>query len=788
VTVRKLALIGIALALGATATPPLSPTAGKTKGAEVFKTPEQLLLEHYYEEAIEEAKAPEDAYLFGKIFTGDTASLSAFRTATSDARKTAARTAARSPKLARKRWKFVGPATVGARVVDVTVDPKLKDTVYLAAASGGVWKSTDKATTFKPIWKSSATQSMGALAQGKDATLWAGTGEANPGGGSLTYGGTGVYKSTNRGRSWKNVGLKNTSRIGRIVVDPKDPKHVLVAATGSLFEPGGARGLYETRNAGKSWKLILEGKNETTGAVDVAIDPKNPKNIFVAMWDHLRFPDYRRYTGPGSGLWRSTNGGKDFVELGVEPGVGIGLPPGNDITGGRIGVAIDPKNPDRVWAIYANNNEGAYAGFFRSTDGGDTWSAPPQAAAGLAAGHSVYGWWFGRLFVDPYNTDHLFATGLPLMQSLDGGSTFATSSGMHVDQHGVAWDPHKKGRVYAGNDGGIYRSETNGSSGSWIHGKYQPWSQFFTIDVSEQDPTWINGGLQDNGSVRSWGLNGWHEYLGGDGVKNAINPKDKMNVFACSQYGACAKSDNGGNSMAIFDNDVAASSRKGWLTPIEFAPHDSNVVYYAGSNVHRSPDKGDTWELISPDLGEGDAGRETNPLYAAHYGTVQALGLNKKNPDVIYAGTDNAKLWKTTDGGTLWSKIEDDKLPNRWITHIAVKLDNPNVLYVSYSGYRSSDNSAYVFKSKNGGKDWTNISKTLPKAPVNDLVLVGKKLYAATDVGVFVMKTTGGPWLKVGRGLPLCPVNDLRYVPKNKSLYAGTFGRGIYVVKPPRRF
>lgn len=778
---KKLALVAVVVVLGLITSPLVTTDERGRTGATAFQSPKELLLEHYYEEAALEKEAPEDAYLFSRMMTGEAPSPEMFAKAARSSRRIGHETAARSPRLAGKRWRYIGPSNIGARVVDVTVDPKRKDTIYTASASGGVWKSTDKGMTYRSIWSKKRTQSMGALAQGRDGTLWLGTGEANPGGGSLTYGGSGVYKSTNRGKSWKRLGLGGTERIGRIAVNPKNPDHVLVAATGSLFKPGGPRGLYETRNGGKTWKRILKGENATTGAVDVAIDPKDPKNIFVATWDHLRFPDYRRYTGPGSGLWRSTDGGKTFEELVV------GLPPGNEVTGGRIGVAIDPKDPERVWAIYANNNEGSFAGFFVSLDGGDTWVAPPSAQASLAASQSVYGWWFGRIFVDPVNTDNVWVTGLTLSQSIDGGISFPIQhTQQHVDHHAMAWDPHKMGRVYNGNDGGIYRSEKNGESGSWIHGRKMPFSQFFTIDVSPQDPSRVNGGLQDQGSVRSWAPQGWQQYYGGDGVKNAINPKDKMNVFACSQYGACGRSDDGGNTM---QDMTQTSTRFGWMTPIEFQPgvRRRKVMYWAGDTVHRSNDRGRTWDPISPDLGEGDPGRETNPLYAAHFGTVQAIGLNSKKPDVIYAGTDNAKLWKTTDRGGAWKKIEDDKLPNRWITHIAVKNNNPKVLYVSYSGFREDDHSAYVLRSRSGGKNWTDVSDNLPKAPVNDLVLVRNKLYAATDVGVFVRKTRGSRWFKVGRGLPLSPINDLRYIPKNKTLFAGTFGRGIYKVRVPGR-
>ncbi len=778
-TARKLAVVAVALVVGLVAGPEIATQGGDRVASTAFKTPQELLEQHLYQEAIKENKAPEDAYLFSKTMTGEVPSPAVFRAAARDSHRIGRETRAMSPRLARKKWRYIGPNNIGARVVDVTVDPKRKNTVYTAAATGGVWKSTDAGRTFQSIWSKRRTQSMGAMAQAPNGTLWVGTGEANPGGGSLTYGGTGVYKSTDRGKTWTNMGLRRSQRIGRIAINPKNPKHVLVAATGSLFKPGGMRGLYETRNGGKTWKRIFKGENATTGAVDVAIDPKNPKNIFVAMWDHLRFPDYRRYTGPGSGLYRSTDGGKTFNE------VPISIPLGNEVSGGRIGVAFAPKDPDRVYAIWANNNEGSFQAFFVSQDGGDTWIAPPGAQATLAASQSVYGWWFGRIFVDPNDPLRVFVTGLTLSESQDGGLNFPiVHTQQHVDHHGMAWDPHNRGRIYNGNDGGVYRSERNGETGSWILAKHQPFNQFFTIDVSPQDPSWINGGVQDNGSLHSWGpQRGWAHYYGGDGVKNAINPKRKKNVFACSQYGSCGRSDDGGNTM----RDMTQTSvRYGWLTPIEFLPGSGRIMFWAGDSVHRSEDRGRTWERISQDLGEGDVGRETNPLYAGHYGTVQAIGLNKKKPGVIYAGTDNGRLWKTTNGGGVWNKIQDPKLPNRWITHIEVKKKKPGTVFVTYSGYREGDRSAYVFRSKNGGKDWTNISDNLPNAPVNDLVIVRRKVYVATDVGVFVRKA-GSRWFKVGSGLPLSPVNDLRYIPKNASLYAGTFGRGIWKIRVFRR-
>ncbi len=728
--------------------------------------------------SIAEEEMPGDLFLFSRTANGAAPTAETFERAATESRAVTRTTRREKPALASRTWIFKGPANVGARVSDMVTDPRQKDTVYVTGASGGVWVSRDAGMTYTSTWPASYPQSMGALAIGRDGALWAGTGEANPGGGSLTYGGGGVYRSTNRGRTWTNVGLRTVSRIGRIAVDPQDPKHVFVAATGHLFLPGGDRGLYETRDAGRHWRLALAGDNPTTGAVDVAIDPSDSSNVIVAMWDAIRYPDRRIYTGIGSGLFRSTDGGASFARLGPLNG----LPPA--LSGiGRIGVAFAPSDPSRVYAVYANNEVGTFQAWFVSPDGGGTWLAPPGAQVTLAASQSVYGWWFGRVFVDPENPLHVFVTGLDLSESIDGGLSFPNvHADIHVDHHAMAWDSRVPDRVYLGNDGGVYRSDTNGSLMSWTHATHMPWNQLFTLDVSAQVPSRINAGLQDNGSVRSWGEGGWEEYNGGDGVKNAINPTDPQNVFACSQYGACARSDDGGDSAAGMSKE---GTRDGWLTPIEFAPGSGDVMYWAGDTLNRSDDRGASWAGISPDLGKMDPGGEINPLYAAHYGTVQAIGLSASAPDTIYAGTDNGYLWKTTDAGGEWTELTSDALPGTWVTAIAVEPRNAGRLYVSHSGFREADEDAYVLYSRDGGATYRDVSANLPAAPVSDLVLVGGSLYAATDVGVFVTKTSRIRWYRVGAGLPNCPINDLKYVAKNRTLYAGTFGRGVYAIVPP---
>ena len=365
------------------------------------------------------------------------------------------------------QWSLVGPSNVGGRITDLAVDPQATDTVYVAASGGGVWRSTDGGSRFAPAWPTGTTQTLGALAMGSDGTLWAGTGEANPSGGGLTYFGDGIYRSTDHGARWQQWGLKDSAAIGRIAVDPVDPDRVFVAASGSLSRSTSQRGIYRVTNGGKDWRQVLAPPNDTTGGIDIAIDPANHDRVYAALWDHKRNNGARVYGGTGSGLYRSDDGGNTWTRLENVIGTASTDASGSGLTSdpslGRIGVAVAPSDPDRVYVV-TGTQYGPDKGFYVSDDGGDSFRP-----GGRAGGNRGFDWWFGRLWVDPRDEEHLFNADVNLRESKDGGQAWAVSSGVHADQHAMQFDPTEPGRVYLGDDGGVYHSDTDGASGSWQH-------------------------------------------------------------------------------------------------------------------------------------------------------------------------------------------------------------------------------------------------------------------------------------------------------------------------------
>lgn len=666
-------------------------------------------------------------------------------------------------------WSMVGPTNIGGRVTGLAVDPETRDVVYAAAASGGLWKSTDAGRTFATAWPDTATQAMGAVATGSDGTLYAGTGEVNPGGGSLTYGGTGIYASRDGGASWRSLGLADSGAIGAITIDPRDPKRIFVAAAGSLFNAGGDRGVYRSTDGGASWTRVLAGANDFTGANDVIMDPTNPRRLYAAMWDHRREPDKRSYGGVGSGVYRSTDGGDTWQRLDSLRGVDPAL--------GRIGIALAPSNPKQLYAILSRgaSSSGAFDGFYVSDNGGDSWTRTPDAEV-LTESQSSFPWWFAKLWVDPRNAQHVHVAGVGLPTSRNGGRSWTyDDDSMHVDQHAMVWDPRYPNRVYLGNDGGVYRSDKGGDR-SWVKSEYQPFMQFYSGAISPQDVGRYSGGTQDNGSLRSWGhREGFNSYLGGDGEENLINPKNKENVYACYQYGNCFRSVDGGETMSYFGNAVT-SARRNWFTPVQFDPVDPSVMYYGGNQLNRSTDGGVTWKVISPDL-TGGPGRDAYP-----YGTITTHAA-AVDGTTLYVGTDDGRVWVTRDLGATWTLLLSGQ---PWVTRITASDTDPGTAWLTLSGYRAGSDLPHVLRTSDYGATWTDLTGNLPQAPVNDVVRGSDgALYVATDQGVFVSPSGGPQWLRLGRDLPMVPVDDIEYDAGTDRLVAATFGRGIYRITVP---
>lgn len=711
-------------------------------------------------------EVPEDAFLAQRLASGGAPSAQALSAAAAQAASIRALTQRVSPQLTKSGWRFLGPRVVGGRVVDAVVDPRHKGGLYVATSTAGVWHSTDSGQSFTSVWPAGVTHAMGALAIAPDGTLYAGTGETNPGGGSITYGGNGVYRSTDGGTTWRRVGLKSAGTIGRIAIDPTNSRRIWVAVSGNLFVPGGKRGVYESTDGGNTWKRSFAPPNSTTGAADIAVDPKNPAHVVAGLWDHLRKPDKRRYTGVGSGVWQTRDGGKTWQRLGPQDG----LPAPSKDTG-RIGVAIAPSAPDRLYVVYANNASGSFQNFFTSKDNGASWTRPP-GADGLGNSQSTYGWWFARVFVDPHDASHLYLAGLNMYQSSDAAQSFSVlGGGLHADQHIAVWDLHKGGGVYIGNDGGLYHSANGGSS--WTHSDDEPWSQYVSVDVSEQDPSRFVGGLQDNGTRASWTDPPFQDLIGGDGQRALISPTDKNTYYGCYQYGNCTGFISGNR----FDLPIQ-SQRFPFFMPMELQPGNPDVMYAGGNELNRSTDGGRTFAVLTGDLGHGGGNDGGYP-----YGTISAIGLSVSNSHVVWVGTDNGYLYRSTDRGQHVKQIDTGVRPRTWITRVTLDPTDSRSVYVTLSGYRSGSDAPYVLHSSDAGKTWTDISANLPKAPVNELLVVGKTLYVGTDVGVFTSPVGKPSWKSVGHGIPQLIITDLRFVQSNSTLYAATFGQGVWSLR-----
>lgn len=672
-------------------------------------------------------------------------------------------------KNSRSEWEFVGPVNLGGRITDIEVPAGHENTVYFAAASGGVFKSFDRGYSWFPVFDGQTAIAVGDLAISPSDTnvIYAGTGEPNAGGGSLAYDGDGIYKSTDGGQTWLNLGLSESGSTGRIALDPTNPSRIFVAMMGKLFANNSERGIFRSTDGGTSWQKVLY-VSDSTGGIDVVVNPADPDIVYASLWERIRRPNRRVYGGPTSAIYKSTNGGTTWSKLAT----GI---PAQQL--GRISLSLCAGSPSVIYASIVAK-EGNLIDVYKSTDAGAHWVATNAVSQVYV---TSYDWWFGGVKVDPVNPNEVYLLMMYSYRSLSGGTgsswtEIATSA--HVDQHALYLSPSNPLFRILGNDGGIYFTSDNFLTITGTTEQNLPIGQFYTVDVfpGGSTPNYLTGGLQDNGVAEKSDVppQQWQLVVGGDGVLSKFDPNDPLYIYGSYQYGGFQFY----NPVYgyYYPTGFSGGDRFNWKSPMAIFANHSSTVFVASNKVYKSIDYGSTFNPVSGDLTNGPG------QSSVVYGTVTALAVAPSDSQYVYAGTDDANLWITRNGGTTWTKINTG-MPKRWVTSIKVTASDPLNVFVTYSGYRFNDSIAHVYHSLNGGTTWTSISGNLPDIPVNDILqdpLYPQILYLATDVGVYNSKDTGLTWQVLASSLPLVPVNELAIHPASRYLYAATYGRSMY--------
>jgi photosystem II stability/assembly factor-like uncharacterized protein len=692
------------------------------------------------------------------------------------------------------KFRLIGPAFTSGRIVDIAVDPTDRSRYYVAAASGGVWKTTNAGTTWTPIFDNEGSYSIGVvvLDPKNPLTIWVGTGENNSQR-SVSYG-DGVYRSDDGGKTWKNMGLKTSEHIGRIVIDPRDSNTVFVAAQGPLWGPGGERGLYKTSDGGKTWKKVLN-ISENTGVTDVVIDSNNPDTMYAASYQRRRHVYTLINGGPESALYKSTDAGASWNKL------KSGLP---NVDMGRIGLAISPVDSNVIYAtIEAGDRKG---GIFRSTDRGGSWERrnPFDTTA----------MYYSQITADPKDVDRIYVMNVFIMVSDDGGRTLRPigERSKHVDNHVIWVDPANTNHYLVGCDGGVYESFDRAAT--WDFKSNMPITQFYDVTTDNSTPFYnVYGGTQDNfsmgGPSRTRSVSGiansdWFVTQGGDGFRTQVDPEDPNTIYSELQYGVIVRFDKRtGERMGIQPSSGRGDEalRFNWDSPFIISPHLHTRLYFAADRLFRSDDRGDSWKVISGQLSRG-LNRDLLPVFgkvqsvdavARHastdpYGNASALAESPKKDGLIYVGTDDGLIQATEDGGKTWRKIETfTGVPDMsYVSRVLASQHDTNTVYAALDNHKRSDFAPYLLKSTDAGRSWNSIKSNLPaNGPVLAIAedhVDPNLLFAGTEFGLFFTVDGGKKWVQLKGGLPTISVHDLNIQKRENDLVVGTFGRSIYIL------
>lgn len=695
-------------------------------------------------------------------------------------------------KFAGMKARTIGPAGMSGRVTAIAVVHDNPNFMYIGAASGGVWKSTDGGVAWTPIFDDQPVAGIGALAvnQQNPDILWVGTGEGNPR--NSENGGNGVYKSMDGGRTWIHLGLENTRNIHRIILDPTNPDIAYIGAKGPTWGETESRGVFKTTDGGKSWLRILF-TDVRSGVGEMVMDPQNPKKMIVGMWEHRRWPWFFKSGGPGSGLFLTTDGGNTWKRLGKEDGL-----PEGDI--GRTGIAIAPSRPNIVYALVESKKNGLY----KSLNGGYTWSFVTDKNIGSRP------FYFWEIYADPSNENRIYNLHVVVDQSEDGGKTFQNLipyNDIHPDYHAMWIHPKNPDHIMVGNDGGVAISQDRGKT--WRFVENLPLAQFYHINVDNAKPYNVYGGLQDNGSWRGpayvWRAGGirnsmWEEVCFGDGFDVVLDPSNDRFVYAMSQQGGLVRTDlvNGEQKLIKPKHPEDKPLRFNWNAGLATDPFSPETIYYGSQFVHKSTDRGDSWSIISPDLTTNNpekqkqaesGGLTIDQTGAENHTTITAIAPSNMQQGLIWVGTDDGLVQLTQDGGQNWANVTPNikGLPaNIWVNQIRASTYNPAETFIVLDNHRMNDWNPYVFHTKDFGKTWTRIVQPQQVFGYALTILQDHEqpnlLFLGTETGLYVSIDFGKNWSKWKAGFPTVPTMDLALQTREADLVAGTFGRGVYVL------
>lgn len=757
----------------------------------------------------------------------------------------------------------IGPTVMSGRVVDLDVNPDNPTEFYVGYASGGLWHTNNNGTSFTPILDNAETQNVGDIAvDWKNGTIWVGTGENNSS--RSSYAGIGILKSTDKGKTWQNMGLPDSHHVGRIIINPKNPDEVVVGVTGRLYTPNENRGIYKTTDGGKTWKKTLY-INDITGIIDVAKAPNDFKTLYASAWEKERKAWNFTGNGEASGIYKSTDGGNNWTKISTPTS---GFPTGEGV--GRIGLAVFDENT--VYAVHdsqfrrpetkkgdkksndltkedfktmssddllkvedkklneflktngfqekyradnvkqlvrsgsvkpkdlASYLEDANAMLFdtpvigaevyRSNDGGKTWKK--QNENYIDDLFYSYGYYFAQINVDPADVHKIYLGGVPIIKSDDGGKTYASINGenVHADHHALWINPKMPGHLINGNDGGVNISYDDGAT--WIKNNSPSVGQFYAINVDNEKPYNVYGGLQDNGVWKgahnakensSWHQSGdypWKSIMGGDGMQIQIDNRNSNIIFTGFQFGNYFRLELDKKKQSYIQpkHELGESPyRFNWQTPILLSSHNQDILYIGGNKLHRSLNQGDTWETISPDLTQG--GKPGNVAF----GTLTTISESPFKFGLIYTGSDDGLLHVTQNGGGNWENISANLPQDLWVSRVAASKHKKERVYATLNGYRNDHFVAYIFLSDDYGKTWRNIGAAIPASPVNVILEDPSQenlLFVGTDNGLYTSLDRGTTWEVFQNGIPNVAVHDLVIQSEAKHLLVGTHGRSIY--------